>query len=106
MADQAAPEVPRCTEIPEVIRDLRAGAPGVLLVVPGWLGSGELRKPVLARVRYAAASRWAPVHARWAWLREDEDGHAETAFWIWPCLTDHQPGLQCRDGRVFHGNAR
>lgn len=97
------PAGPRCATVPEVLRALAAGAPGVIWVVPGWLGP-ELRRPLVRNLTRAAAARCGPVHARWAWLREDEDGNAETAFWAWPCLTEHRPGFQCQDGRVFHPN--
>jgi hypothetical protein len=88
-----------------VIRAVAAGDLAAVLVVPGWLGSPELRRPVMRRVMYGAAGR-VPVHVRWAWLREDEDGNTETAFWVWPCTAEHPPGLQCQDGRVFYGIAR
>lgn len=95
----------RCATVPEVVSVLAAGAPVAVIVVPGWLGSPELRRNTTRRVQYGAAALLAPVHVRWAWLREDEDGNTETAFWVWPCQTDHPAGLQCQDGRVFHGNA-
>lgn len=95
----------RCQDVLGVLRALADGEPAALLVVPGWLGSPELRRPVMKRVLYGGAAWWVPVHVRWAWLAEDEDGTAETAFWVWPCTAGHRPGLQCRDGRVFHGKA-
>jgi hypothetical protein len=95
----------RCTTVPEVVRALAAGAPVVIYIVPGWLGSTGLRQNTVRRIMYGAAAWWAPVHVRWAWLREDEDGNTETAFRVWPCTMDHPPRLQCRDGRVFHVNA-
>jgi hypothetical protein len=87
----------------EALQLIAGGAPRVILVVPGWLYSNALRAPILlqvVRLRSAAG----PVHARWLWLREDEDGRTETAFLVWPCTTLHPPWFQCMDGRVAHGN--
>jgi hypothetical protein len=95
---------------PQVVTDARSahrriarGDPAVILAVPGWLSSEELRNIHGKRIR-AAAAYGPPVHFRWLWLREDENGQKETAFVIWPCRTVHQPGLQCMDGYVAHGN--
>ena len=59
--------------------------------------------PVIRQVR-RLRYRAGPVHARWLWLREEEDGRTETAFLVWPCTTLHRPGLQCLGGQVAHGN--
>jgi hypothetical protein len=89
----------------EACRLIAAKEPEVLLIVPGWFSSPELRSPVLKRVAWhSLTSRSGPVHARWLWLRDDGAGNTETAFLIWPCTLIHAPGLQCRDGQVAHGN--
>ncbi len=83
------------------------GAPEVILIVPGWLGSSELRRPVFWRVRQTALTlRTGAVHARWAWLRETGDGQQETAFRVWPCWTLHRPGFQCYNGQLTRGGMR
>jgi hypothetical protein len=84
------------------IQAIADGSPEVILIVPGWLGNEQQRHLVIQK--FARSTRTPPVHARWIWLRETEDGRAETAFLAWPCTVLHPAGYQCRAGRVIHGN--
>ena len=89
----------------EACQLIAAGELEVLLVVPGWISTPELRSPVLKRVGWhAITSASGPVHVKWLWLKDDGAGNTETAFLVWPCLTVHAQGLQCWHGRVAHGN--
>jgi hypothetical protein len=81
------------------------GAKRVILVVPGWLSYWELRYHVMRQAYRAVVSLQAPpVHIRWAWLRENEDGQQQTAFLIWTCTSTHPPNFQCMNGRIAYGN--
>jgi hypothetical protein len=98
--------LPRAATPAGAVAALAAGAPEVILTVPGWLHTTDLRRPPARQAAGFAARTWAPVHVLWAWLREDGDGRTETAFTVWPCTVIHAPGFQCRDGRVFRASSR
>jgi hypothetical protein len=107
-ASGAGPGRPgRAATAGDAVRLIAGGCPRVVLVVPGWLGRSGLRNPVLQKLRGAVgAQRAAPVHSRWIWLREDEDGASWTGFLVWPCTAVHAPGFQCLDGQVLRRAAR
>lgn len=91
----------------EAVESIAGGSPEVMLIVPGWLHSSELRRPVFWQVRQTAFTlQTGAVHSRWAWLRETWDGEQQTAFLIWPCQTLHRLGFQCWNGRLTRGGMR